>query len=209
MSIQEYYSQDGQDKFVMESYFPYRSEGTFVDIGANDGITYSNTYAFELQGWTGYCIEPLKSAFTKLVKNRPRSKCINALISDKAGKSEFLSIEGYCEMLSGEVKKYDPQHLERINNEILQYGGNKEVVKINAYRFDDLIKDEIIDFLSIDVEGGELDIIKDIDFSRHFIKVICIENNYHDISMISLIQSFGYRFVGSFGMDNIFRHVKI
>lgn len=209
MTVREYYSQDGQDKFILENIFPFQMEGIFVDIGANDGITFSNTYVFEKIGWKGYCIEPLDEMFKLLVKNRPGSKCIQAIISDSTGDAEFLSIEGYSQMLSGELRKYDPQHLKRIDEEIMQYGGSKKIVKINSYKFEDLIKNEIIDYLSIDVEGGELDIVKSIDFEKYFIKVLSIENNYDDEKMIRLIESFGFQFVNILGRDNIFINSKI
>lgn len=209
MVTKKYYSQDGQDKFILENIFTHQAKGLFVDIGANDGISFSNTYAFEQKGWTGYCVEPLDEVYESLVKNRPGSYCVNAIISDISGESEFLSIEGYCQMLSGELKKYDPQHLKRIDEEIAQYGGSKKLVTITSYMFDDLIKEKEIDYLSIDVEGGELDIIKSIDFEKYFIKVISIENNYGDMEMVNLIQSFGFQFVANLGRDNIFVNSKL
>lgn len=209
MIKKEYYSQNGQDRYIMETYFPLQTEGLFVDIGANDGITLSNTYAFEKRGWTGYCIEPLDDMFKLLVQNRPASKCIHAIISDVTGKSEFLSIEGYSQMLSGELKKYDPRHLERVDREIAYYGGSKKVVKVNSYRFEDIIKHKVIDYLSIDVEGGELDIIKNINFQKYFVKIISIENNFKDNYMINLIMSFGFDYMGTLGGDNIFKNAKL
>ena len=51
------YSQYGQDDYVRERLLP-GPHGYFVDIGADDGVDRNNTYAFELTGWTGLCIEP-------------------------------------------------------------------------------------------------------------------------------------------------------
>jgi len=206
---EQYYSQDGQDKYILETFFPYEKKGVFVDIGANDGITFSNTYAFEKRGWTGYCIEPLDKVFPILQANRPGSMCIQAVISDFRGKTDFLAINGYCEMLSGEMKKYDPRHLERIEKEIAEHGGTKKLVPTYSYRFEDLIKLEDIDYLSIDVEGGELDIIQSIDFKKYYVKVLSVENNYHDVKMADLIESYGFHFVNNLGRDNIFLNANI
>jgi len=209
MVNQQYYSQDGQDKYILGTFFPYEKKGVFVDIGANDGITFSNTYAFERRGWTGYCIEPLAIVFPTLQANRPGSTCIQAVISDSKGKTDFLAINGHCEMLSGEMRKYDSRHLERIEREIAEHGGTKKLVPINCYRFEDLIKLKEIDYLSIDVEGGELDIIKDIDFEKYYVKVLSIENNYRDPGMVDLIESYGFHFVNNLGRDNIFLNASI
>lgn len=202
----EYYSQDGQDKFIMETFFPFQMQGTFVDIGANDGIDLSNTYAFEKRGWKGYCIEPLVDVFKKLVVNRPNSICVNSIISDKTGQSDFLAVEAtsHIKMLSGELKKYDRRHLARINREITTHGGSTEVIKVKSYRFEDIIEPTTIDYLSIDVEGGEYDIVKSIDFNKYDIKIMSVENNYEEKSMITLIESFGFQHIYNIGADNIY-----
>jgi hypothetical protein len=60
-------------------YFGGACGGTFVDIGANDGVTISNSHALEESlGWQGVCVEPHPGAFAKLVKNRPRCARVNA-----------------------------------------------------------------------------------------------------------------------------------
>ena len=58
-SIVSYYSQLGQDRFLNENYFKNKLTGTFVDIGAHDGNTYSNSKFFENLGWSGLCVEPI------------------------------------------------------------------------------------------------------------------------------------------------------
>ena len=70
----ESYSQHGQDLYVYETFFKNSAaKGCFVEIGAYDGVTLSNTLLFERHlGWSGLCIEPLPSAFEKLRTNRSR-----------------------------------------------------------------------------------------------------------------------------------------
>ena len=51
-----YFSQNGQDAFIIEELFPGKNKWFFVDIGANDGVTFNNTYALEKKGWRGLCI---------------------------------------------------------------------------------------------------------------------------------------------------------
>ena len=149
------FSQDGQDIFLTQELFKGKTDGIYVDIGANDGVTLSNTKLLEDLGWEGTCIEPIPSSYEKLVKSR-KSNNLNIAISKDLGDFEFLQIDGYSEMLSGLLSEYDPRHLERIDREIKTYGGTKKIVKVKCEPFSTAIKYKHIDYLSIDVEGGEI-----------------------------------------------------
>ena len=71
----EYKSQHKQDEFVV-NYFKGKKNGVFVDIGAHDGITLSNTYVLEKElGWTGICVEPMDHEYKKLTECRNCITC--------------------------------------------------------------------------------------------------------------------------------------
>lgn len=199
----KYYSQDGQDKFLYEEIFKDKKNGFFVEIGANDGVTLSNTKFFEDMGWEGVCVEPLPKSFEKLKLNR-KCACHNKVISNLDGEVEFLKIDGYSEMLSGILNKYDTRHLERVNRELKTYGGNKEIIKIESVKFSNLITEKNIDYISIDVEGSEMDIIKSIDFNKHNIYCISVENNYGEKNIEDYLNGFGYKLIKVVGADNFF-----
>lgn len=185
LSKEGYVSQFGQDKWVIEKLFSKKQNGTFVDIGANDGITFSNTYVLETMGWGGVAIEPIPSVYKKLVNNR-RCVTVNGCIAPMAGKSQFRAVSGYSEMLSGLVQEYDPRHLKRIDDEIQSHGGGYEDIEVECYNLNDLLENNGInqvDYLSIDIEGAELNILNSIDFNRINIAVIGVENNYKDYRM--------------------------
>lgn len=91
----------------------YKKDGFYVDIGANDGITFSNTKTMETIGWSGVCVEPDYEMFKKLQQNR-NSINVNAAISNKNGKAKFCKISGKAQMLSGLVDSYDGKHMDRI-----------------------------------------------------------------------------------------------
>jgi hypothetical protein len=78
-------------------------------------------------------------------------------------KVKFTQIEGYSEMLNGISEKYDQRHLERINNALLIKGGKKGEIEVNMIPLDE-IKNKKNDFISIDTEGNEFDIINSINF---------------------------------------------
>ena len=64
-----YYSQCKQDQYINESFFKGKDSGVFVDIGAHNGISLSNSYFFEKElGWNGVCIEPMPEVYSELKK---------------------------------------------------------------------------------------------------------------------------------------------
>jgi len=202
------YSQDKQDIFIYENFFKDKKDGFFIEIGANDGITLSNTLLFEKEGWNGICIEPILTSYEKLIKNRI-CKCIHGVIGNTDNDVDFLEVSGYAEMLSGILSEYNLEHLNRVNREISIFGGNKRVTKIKSYLFNNIITEKKIDYLSIDVEGGEFSILKNIDFNKYDITIISVENNYNDINIINFLNDNGYILITTLGADNIFKKNKI
>lgn len=205
----EYYSQFGQDKYCNENLFKNKKDGIFLDIGASDGITISNTLFFErFLNWTGLCIEPRELAYKKLIEIR-KCNTENVAISDKSSNSEtFLEIDGYGSGLSGIISKYDPRHIIRIKEEIKNpnYKGQK-IINVKTVLLQELLDKydmKEIDLLSIDTEGGELDIIKTINWDKCKIKVIDIENNYNDDSIKEYLEGLGYKFNKRIVCDEIY-----
>jgi FkbM family methyltransferase len=182
-----YYSQLGQDKYLNENIFKGFKNGYFVDVGANDGLSINNTLFFERNlGWTGINIEPLEVAFEKLKVNRPNCINLRYAICNENGTANFLCNEGYTEMLSGLEKSYDPRHHERREAENKIHNAKTKVIQVQTIRLEDLFEEynvKHIHFISIDVEGGEFEVIKSINFDKVFIDVIVFENNYSDASL--------------------------
>ncbi len=209
LSFSEYYSQYGQDKFVNKTFFKNSRNGVFVDIGAHDGISLSNTYFFEKElGWTGICLEPMPHVFNQLQKNR-KCLCICGCISIAEHNSThpFLQISGYPEMLSGLMDKFDPKHLSRILYEVQEYGGSYQIIDVPCYNLNQILEDagiNHVNFLSLDTEGGEFEILQNFDFSKCQVDVITVEDNYRIDPFISLLADKGFEFVTSLGQDLIF-----
>lgn len=196
LQAEGYHSQFGQDKWVIEKLLPNKADGVFVDIGANDGVTLSNTYKLEQIGWNGIAVEPVMSVYDKLVENR---KCIavNGCVASKTGKQMFRQINGEPQMLSGLIEEFTEQHLDRVMNEIVDASVDYEDIEVDCFNLNELLnKYEInqVDFLSIDVEGGELRVLEGIDFSKICISVIAVENDYRDYRIPYLLKSKGYKF---------------
>jgi FkbM family methyltransferase len=211
MSAINYYSQDGQDKYLDEKVFKKKRGGFFIEIGANDGIKFSNTYFLEKnRGWNGICVEPHPTAFEKLQKNRTAT-LINACIADSEKEGEFMRIDGYGEMYSGLVSKYDEKHVKRIERDLAAYGGSKETIKIPCMTLDSIIKNSKVshvDYCSIDTEGGELDILKTANLKENEITVISVENNYYGKSLKDFMKNFDYWMIGKVGADEFYSKKK-
>lgn len=201
----KFFSQNGQDYFLENNIFRKIKNGVFVDIGANDGKTFSNTYFFEKKGWTGICVEPIKDVFEKLEKNRV-CKCIHGVISGNDEEfANFFHIPGDLEMLSGILEKYDEKHLERLKREGVEGG---EIISIKNYNFNNIITTNDIDYLSIDTEGSEFDILESIDFSKYTIKVISIENDYNDKRINNFLKEKEFQYLKTIGSDDIYLNKK-
>lgn len=179
-----YYSQDGQDEFLETQVFKGYRNGYFVDIGAHDGISFNNTLFFEKErNWTGINVEPIKSVFQKLVNNRPTCTNLNLAVSNKNGRAEFIRNIGYSEMISGLKDQFDPRHIERLTRELSQMGGTTNTIIVQTRKLDTICSNyniKHINYLSIDVEGAEFDVIQSINFENVYIDVIGFENNYQD-----------------------------
>ncbi len=203
-----YHSQCGQDKWIVERLLPEKTHGIFVEIGANDGVTISNTWLLEQRGWTGLAVEPLPDAYARLVQNR-RCVAVNGCVAPRPGRARFRVVTGYAEMLSGLEDAYDARHRMRIEQECRQHGGTVETIDVTCYRLNDLLERHglyNIDYLSIDVEGAEYGILSDIDFNRFGISVIGVENNYLDHRIPSFLGKRGFAFHSVVGDEFYCRH---
>ena len=208
-NVGQYRSQYLQDILLDRWLFGGAAGGTFVDIGAHDGVTYSNSFVFEtLRGWRGVCVEPNPTVFAQLAVNR-QCTALNCCVSDAAGTVPFLKISGYSEMLSGIVEKYEPEHRERVERELKQFGGSSDVIPIQARTLNDIAAEcglAEVTYLSIDTEGSELAILQSIDFKRLFVHAITVEYNFEHVKtrMISLMRGNGFDFVQTLGHDLLF-----
>ena len=174
-------SQLAQDIFVVAN-TTHKKNNFFVEFGATDGITISNTYLLEKElNWKGILIEPASIWHKDLEKNR---KCIidKRCIYSESGKTmKFLVVKNNKKAEPGlsSLKKFanngDWASNLRINN------SSEEIV--STISLNDLLDEykapNLIDYMSIDTEGSEFDIIKNFDFSKRKINIISIEHNYH------------------------------
>lgn len=167
-------SQLGQDALVLWL-LKQKSNGYFIEFGAADGLTISNTFLLEKEyNWSGIVCEPARIYQDRLRANRKCTvvdKCVYTITGDvinffESEHEELSTISSY--------KNFDIHSTSRINGQTYEV----ETISLSDL-FNSFSVPDVIDYLSIDTEGSEFDIIKEYDFSRH-INVITIEHNYSD-----------------------------
>ena len=191
------YAQHGEDKLV-EQLLP-NGVHSFIDIGANDGVLFSNTYKFAKLKARGLCIEPVKNSFFKLKLNHifhPKVKCINSAISD-LNEDLFIQEKGYESTLSEITKNKTPNSY-----------------KVRAYTFENLLKKypsfHKIDFLSVDVEGHEKEVFNSLHSFKFYSKIIILESDKSEINDLLSINSLcNYQPVLHNGINTIFKHKDV
>jgi FkbM family methyltransferase len=180
-------SQLSQDLFVLRS-LDFKREGFFVEFGATNGVDLSNTCLLEKEfNWSGILAEPSKVWHKDLVKNRSCQIELNAIWSKS---NEILS---FLETSSPELST-----INRFNN-LVFHNRIGITYNVNTISLMDLLikydAPQKIDYLSIDTEGSEYDILKSFDFNYFRFRVITIEHNYTSQrdKVYKLLTSKGYR----------------
>lgn len=172
------YSQNNEEQVILD-YFKNQSQGTFLDVGANDGITLSNTRALFEKGWLGVLVEPSPTAFTKLAKlyEGTLNELFNAAVVD-------LDIEEIELLDSNEhLGKGDTSLLSTVVPSEVERWGKTQIftpIKVKASTIKKIIEKSSIktfDFISIDCEGLDLVILKELLPYIQDTKLICIEFN--------------------------------
>ena len=203
----DYFSEAGQDMLVKDNFFKNQKSGFFLEIGAYDGIEGSNCYHFEkFMNWQGIAIEASPLQFEKLKKNR-NCKLMNIAIGSENKKVEFYEVvEGFTQM-SGINNLNFKDSFERIKK-----NSNSKINKINieCKTFEKLIpSDQIIDLISIDIEGNEPDVLKSINFDKYQIKVIILENKTpKELSYLEFFKEKNFNYFDRVGMDEIYYNKK-
>lgn len=196
--------QKDQDKWVIQTVFPDKKEGFFLDIAAADGVTHSNTHVLEKQfGWKGICIEPNPDFFLNLKKIR---NCItdNSVISDGHEKVRFRIDNGQL----GGIVAEDTDNSERIR------GGQLKTAVIISLKtkmlieiLDDYNAPPIIDYFSLDIEGAEERVISSFDFTKYQFNSITIERPTPLVN--EALFDNGYVFVKNFSFDSFYVHSSV
>jgi FkbM family methyltransferase len=172
------YAQAGEDLAVERLLGSVRS---FVDIGAHDGITYSNTFLFALRGARGVCFEPIPTNFARLRalhRLTRRVECRNYGISDASRAGSMVAAHG----LSYLPETLDEEHL-RAHPELTP-GSAPERVELRTFAdsMHGLGLPNPVDLLSVDVEGHELPVLRSVADTGVLFRAVIVETHLDDQS---------------------------
>jgi len=199
------YSQLNQDLWVIEV-LKGKKNGIFVDVGAFDGVNLSNTYMLEKDfGWNGICVEANSDTFNRLKEARD-CVCVKEMLSDSCDNTLKLQHMGELSYGNKNVFNIDVDEMKKKHEHLdttIEYHKTKTLNKV----LEENNVPKIIDYLSIDVEGMEYDILKVFDFNKYHINTLTVEHNAVHIGMdyrnklFDLLTKNGFIFVK--GNDNV------
>ena len=185
------YAGMGED-VVLRRFFGDQPTGFYVDVGAHDPLVGSVTLHFALSGWRGINIEPLLQFFSRLVELRPEDINLNLAVSDSPGTLELY------------VNRSEPG-LTTATAELAEEYGRKghrlERIVVPARPLAAVLAEhcsgKTIDFLKIDAEGHELQILRGMDLQASRPRVLLIEAGYRPEEWEPMVTGAGYLLAGS------------
>jgi FkbM family methyltransferase len=175
-------------------FFGFRTEGFFVEVGANHPRKGSQTWLLERVGWRGILIEPLPASCELLRRERPHSRVVQAAVSapENAGERSFF-------VGKADIRSSLAQH---VDDPGVVY---ESTIRVAVRTLDSVLVEAAapaVDFLSIDVEGTELDVLQGTDLARWKPKLILIEDKLHNLSKHRHLVAGGYKLVKRTGQNN-------
>lgn len=203
-AVPEYFSQSGQDWFVDQVLMREGRNGVFVDVGGFDGVEGSNSLFFELfRGWTGVLVEPVSDLVDRARQVR-RCPCIEAAVSGDGATRDFLEVATGYRQMSGLADIYDGNILEQVR----AHPAHSETVRRIATRtLGDILAEQSIaavDYLSLDIEGAEAEVLRSFPFDDVQVGVFSIENAAGNPEIADIMSAQGYRLTEFLGVDEIY-----
>lgn len=174
-----YNTKTWNDKWICEDIYPNKKNGIFVEAGACGGIFGSCTYALEQLGWTGFLFEPNTEWYENCRKNRPNSKVFNCCL-DLDGEVDYIQFENF----GNSTTKPHKCHFRLM--ETMPY----TTIKKKSVNLKTIIKDNEIDYLALDTNGNEYEILQTVQDC--IINAISVEATMLNIKSIRDLLSKNY-----------------
>lgn len=183
-----YTSHTGQDRWVAEVLKGKRG-GYFLDFGGFDGLMTSNTFYLErFMGWTGIMVEPNPQPYASACAVRSCITVNCALWGESRQSLEFANAHGLSAIM---------QFVDGDSNAALRKAISKETLRVDTLNPSELLDrfdaPTLIDYMSLDVEGAELEVLRAIDLKKYKIALMSIEHN-HDHAKRQSIREYLGRF---------------
>lgn len=182
-----YHGQNNEDEIINNliiSRYGADFKGTILDLGANDGITLSNSRFFIENGWNGVLVEAGKLPCEKLMKTiLPKTIAINCAIGTEDGYLNFYESKNLLNADDiGLVSSLVPDETQRWRNAGVGFSEYKvECFTWSSFLNKFHLKSQNFDIISIDIEGMDYDVLTQMDLTELDCKVLCVEFNGKDM----------------------------
>jgi FkbM family methyltransferase len=207
------FSQNYEDVFLNQNIFKNKQNGVYIELGALDGVLYSNTKFFEDSlNWKGILIEPHPEKFKLLQQNRPNNFLFNSLVSCHKEPLEYRYFVDCHAAVSGVENTLSQHHFDTYfesNNEWNKTLPQNKIF-IKPISLSEIVKStnlRHIDLLSLDVEGHEYEVLQSWDFSIPIdiilIETLGVQPDKDEKCREMLIKN-NYRFITKYKRDEIF-----
>eukprot|EP01133_Synstelium_polycarpum_P004716 gene4716-5503_t len=191
------YSQDGEDMILKAFFEQKKGKGFFVDVGAHHPVRFSNTRYFYKKGWRGINVEPTPSAIGLFNWLRKRDINLNVGVGKEKGTLTF-----YC-FNEPALNSFSKEVSERVSRESSKYKVIKEigipVLPLSEILEKNLPQGTAIDFLSIDVEGLDFEVLQSNNWDKYRPEMVLVEESV-DVDQLQhspiyqFMKATGYRF---------------
>ena len=189
-----YPSEIGQDKWVIGRMFPGVTNGFFLDVGSGHGTIGSNTKALEELGWTGICVDP----FPTHMEGRT-CRMEKAVVSSTAGQVVKFHTHSGLGGIADTLGKWKAEAEKSPAVELTTTTLGELLAGAGAPSF--------IHFLSLDIEGAELEALKGVPFDKYRFGAMAIEHNDEEpkrSDLLKFLEDRGYRRVHSYKQDDFY-----
>jgi FkbM family methyltransferase len=206
LKIETFHAQFGEDR-ILDSHFSGRAKGYFVEVGAYDGVEYSNTLYFEKKGWTGLLVEADPELAEKARVSRPESVVANCAVvpPGTAESVEFEIVEGHRGLSGLSVRMDFVLDLTgRSSEEIIT-----RKIRVPTRTLDSLLEENRfpqLDYITIDVEGHEWGVLQGFTILRWNPEIVIVERNLPipESRIMSYMHRNGYRYIRTTGANDWF-----
>jgi len=181
-----------REKLAVWEFFGCAEEGIFVEVGANDPKSLSQTWLLERIGWRGVLVEPLPDRAEALRRERRNSQVFEVAVSapEKTGEADF-HVAGALSSMDRNVKDYSTDY--------------ETVLRVKVATLDSILSEAKIpriDFLSVDTEGTEVDVFRGLDLRKYRPRLVLVEDAVLGMKLHRYMMSFRYTLVRRTGFNN-------
>ena len=191
------------------------NEDFFVDVGAHNGVSISNSYKFIKNGWRAISIEPNPHIFKDLKKNldeyKDNVKFVKIAVSDKKGKTKFyFDKKGFLPNRKKGSRSHKLKGMRSTIQPQLFHEMSKNYIIVNVDTLTNILNKynvpKNISILSIDTEGMDYEVLKGLDFSKYKPSIIVTEDykKTKDIKY-NFLRKMGYKHINQFGIDSVWK----